>query len=248
MESSDVQKLIGNQVTVSFKIRSSVSRNFSYSFNVYGFTSADNGVSGTGLITGDGDYAGNTVALAADTWTTVSKTFTMQDPASGTGLASNGISIELWGRYTTTGAETDVEYQFSQLQLCVGNVELPFPPRSFAEEFALCQWTLRKSYAYGTVPGTAADSGAPVYLHGGLSSGYHSGHVNFPTMRTVPTVSYWDRAGNASKITTLDSSAVPTQNVTPTAGPGEITEKSFRIAHNANIAGISFHYVLDARL
>lgn len=250
MESIDVQKLIGNQVTVSFQIKSSVSRNFSYSLNVNGFTGVDNGINGTGLITGDADYAGNVVALTANTWTTVSKTFSMQDPTIGTGLASNGISIELWGRYTTSEAETDTEYQFSQIQLVTGSDALPFQPRDYPDELLRCLRYYQKSYSYATLPGTVVDAGAPIWLQGAVSTGYHSGNVQLQSpMRTSSyTILYWDRAGNTSKITTLDSSAVPTQNVTPTAGPGEVTEKGFRVAHSGTIAGISFHYALDDEL
>jgi hypothetical protein len=69
-------------------------------------------------------------------------------------------------------------------------------------------------------------------------------------MRTniSPTVLFWDRAGNAGAIATFDALAKPTENITPTVIPGEETESSFRIAHTANIAGISFHWTASADL
>lgn len=197
MESIDVHKLVGNQVTVSFKIKSSVARNFLYSINVYGFTGADNGVNGTGLISGEGDYAGNTLALAADTWTTVSKTFTMQDPISGTGLATNGISIELWGRYTTLGAETDTEYQFSQIQLVVGAIALPYQPRSFPEELALCQRYFEKSGNYTDAVGAGTLVGVAAWQ---IANNKVSSEMLYRVRkRAAPTVTLYDNASVSGK-------------------------------------------------
>jgi hypothetical protein len=255
MESIDVQKLIGNQVTISFKIKSSVSRNFLYSMNVYGFTSADNGINGTGLIAGDGDYAQNTVALTANTWQTISITFTLQDPSSGTGLASNGISIELWGRYTTTGAETDTEYQFAQIQLVSSSVALPFQPRNFADEYLACLRYYEKTYSLGTAAGANTQSGIIYVSAHVVNDGNATVIIPFKVAkRTVPTMVIYNGVGTSGYVDkAVNGGVFAASNASLTFNSATYNnENGFLLFTGGNTAGqmvaYGLHYTADAEL
>ncbi|MBU7316236.1 hypothetical protein [Paenibacillus oleatilyticus] len=51
------------------------------------------------------------------------------------------------------------DFDFAQVQLCAGDVALPFQPRHFAEELALCQRYFCKTFPYSTPPANNAGRG-----------------------------------------------------------------------------------------
>ncbi|SCW43837.1 hypothetical protein SAMN04487970_100738 [Paenibacillus tianmuensis] len=51
------------------------------------------------------------------------------------------------------------DFDFAQVQLCAGDVALPFQPRTFAEELTLCQRYFCKTFPYSTPPANNAGRG-----------------------------------------------------------------------------------------
>ena len=108
-----------------------------------------------------------------------------------------------------------------------------------------CQyyWT---DYDNGTAPGT--NTGAYFSLPGsftGPSGGTQVNAISFGCrMRIAPTVTYYDFAGNASKVSQINNSATETDNLTPTAGPTHITTTGFYWqGNNATANTTSFMHV-----
>ena len=70
--------------------------------------------------------------------------------------------------------------------------------RSFIDELRTCQHYFSKSYEYGTTIGTATRSGAHGWINSNGSNGEQT-NIHFPTtMRTTPTMSWWNPTNGAS--------------------------------------------------
>jgi hypothetical protein len=86
--------------------------------------------------------------------------------------------------YPTGTAGANDYYEITQVQLCAGEVDLPFQPKSFDDELKAC---LR--YFYNPLYNVTSNYPpvCPVYV---VSSTYGVGRINFPLpMRTTPTLS-----------------------------------------------------------
>lgn len=60
------------------------------------------------------------------------------------------------------GAHAASTYDIAQVQLCAGDVALPFQPKGFEEELRACMRYFEKSYDYGTAIGTLTTTGAHI--------------------------------------------------------------------------------------
>jgi len=207
----------GKKVTVSFYARSSIA-NKKLSIGM----TQHYGTGGTP--TANEKLTGTTVSLTAS-WVKYTYTFTTNTLAGKTFGTDNNdyLSLDLpymWGAtdggtYGYTGSETFVgagNIDIAQVQLCAGDVALPFMPRSFEEELRACQ-----RYCYAPATPTA-------YSYIGSGSGASATRVlifvKMPvTMRTSPTltitVSDWQMSDFAGAPFDLTDIAINTTEVTP---------------------------------
>jgi len=254
-------------VTLSFWVKSSVAQNF------FGY-----------IITLDGtsqNFPFETGSLSADTWTKITKVIpgnsNLQfDNNNAEGLrivfqafmgtgSTGSVSLDTWAAFngsvrtpnqTSTWWTTDNStWEFTGVQLEVGSVATDFEHRSFAEELALCQRYLYKTYDYATVPGTATFVGMQ---HGrNFSSSARSSVpicLNFPVrMRAVPTLTWYAGDGQSGKYST--GSTVGGTDLTTEKSVGTSIDESETGIYHANFSEdvpgtnlYAYHVVAEAEL
>lgn len=244
------RKLCGanKKVTLSFWARSDISgkRIGVYAGQTYG----------TGGLPSAGETINGNVFTLTSTWTKYTYTFTTNTLSGKTFGTDNNDSLNIaftymWGvdrasRVGTSTAETFVgagNIYIAQVQLCAGDAALPFQPRTFAEELALCQRYYEKSYQLSDAPGAAVVAGTfgnqsvianPVFT------------IPFKTRkRAVPTVTFYSYVTGASgKVRDFGASADLTVTV------GNNGESQCTVNVTGTIAGnlIIGHWTAEAEL
>lgn len=144
--------------------------------------------------------------------------------------STKNIIVLIWSDVTDTTLG-DFLY-ITDVQLEVGTAATPFERRQYGQELALCQRYYSKSYNLSTVPGTSSTGGYAALP--GLAGGTGNTRTNIRfavDMRTAPTLSYWDLAGNASKSSSFASNNAQTDN---------ISSASFSLA-NISTSGFTFN-------
>lgn len=132
IESIDTQKLRGKKLTLSFYARKGA--NYSPTSSV--FTSAIRTGTGTDEEVLNGYTGVNDTLTQNNTLTTNWQKFTYTTP---TVLADNVNELSLWFTWTPTGTAGAADYfEITQVQLCAGDVALPFMPKSYEEELRAC--------------------------------------------------------------------------------------------------------------
>lgn len=161
--------------------------------------------------------------------------------------STNNIAVLWW---TETAAAQNVEVGVSDFMLAPEAQWRPYAARDAQRELELCQRYYEKSYSQATAPGNAAFDGLPGNFSAGGSDFFSVNPMFQVTKRIAPTVSYWDSAGNASKITELTAGAGTTANVTPSIGLARVTDRSFEMVHDpaGSILGLRFGYAATAEL
>lgn len=150
----------------------------------------------------------------------------------------------------TVGAQTSQTWQINNVQLEPGTVATPFERRQYGQELLLCQRYYQMSYDIGTVPGTATNLG--LYAFGVALNGSTPGPGSIPfrvNMRAAPTISYWDGAGNASKLS-YGSAGSQSNNVTPTGAPTQLSTTGFAHPGQTSVGNVTnwIHYAASAEL
>lgn len=115
----------------------------------------------------------------------------------------------------TFGAANNID--IAQVQLCAGDVALPFQPKSFDDELRACQRYYEKSYNYATAPGTANYTTGATYANSTIGNALFFSGLSASTLRrftsknfkvkkriTSGTVRYWDGAGNLTKMSSAN--------------------------------------------
>ncbi|MFB6364414.1 hypothetical protein ACFCP7_10165 [Paenibacillus elgii] len=107
------------------------------------------------------------------------------------------------------------DFDFAQVQLCAGDVALPFQTRHFAEELALCQRYYEKSYDITKPPATTESGGMETRLSrfsigaGGNLNLYDNGPIYFKVVkRNNPTVTIYNRSTGIINSVFNDSTGV----------------------------------------
>ena len=193
--------------------------------------------SNAGLRIGWTLVAGTDRQITADTWQNVSTKY-------GTSNQVNFFD------------STDNVWNLTGVQLEVGSVATPFEHRSYGEELALCQRYYQKSYPTEVTPGTNVSASlgfagmeGRTGMSGVSSNGEHfRGTKLFPSMRTTPNVTIYDRVGNAGKITGTKYLTADTDNVTGPVQNVCATGFQVKCLNAGDFGGISFHYTADAEL
>lgn len=144
-----------------------VTPKFVQSFGTGGSPSSD-------VVTTNSDFTVTT------TWTKFTTTFTVPSISGktlGTTTGTDYCAIKL--DFPTGGAFT---LDIAQVQLCAGDVALPFQPKSYNDELTDCQ-----RYCWDLFAGNAS-ANLPVAFVVSESTTYFRGYLQYPvTMRTSPT-------------------------------------------------------------
>jgi len=161
----------------------------------------------------------------------------------------NNLAVAIW----TPNEETigDIVY-ISQAKLEIGSVSTPFVPLSFEEELRACQRYYEKSYNYGTVPGTditTTDWGLVGFNTGSATSNQKLLSFHFKVTKRInpTTLSIYDRAGNASKVSAIAAAGGYTDN---TAYTGSLTSETggYIYISATTIGGFAFAWAASSEL
>ncbi len=173
---------------------------------------------GTGGSPSAAEVIKGTPITLTSSWTKYTATFTTNTLVGKTfGTANDDyLSVDInymwgttWGNanvQTSVTAETFVgsgNIDIAQVQLCSGDVALPFQPKSFEEELRACQRYYEKSYDYVDAPATNTTNGL-ISCHGNVASagtGYMGLWIPFKVRKRyrAATIVIYDSAGNANK-------------------------------------------------
>lgn len=211
LEQRDCVGMFGQTVTLSFKAK------------VSGTTNFDNVKAGILSWSGTADTLTSDVVSAwgaEGTNPTLVSNWTFENTPSNLGVTTSwatyrvqgvidtasakNVAVFIWSDVTVNSA-SDVLY-ITDVQLEIGAIATPFERRSTEQEMALCHRYYWKSYRYATAPGANTDFQSAVMIAGSDAgaSVYVSQYFTFNSaMRAIPTISYWDVAGNASRLTTV---------------------------------------------
>jgi hypothetical protein len=235
---------LGKQVTVSFYARSSISGK-KMGINLYQDYGTGGSPSSVEVLTG------NTWTLTSS-WVKYSFTFNTNTLVGKTFGTNNNDNLSFqnyieWGSgiaptLGTTGAETfggSGNIDISQIQVCSGSVALPFQPKSYVEELALCQ-----RYYFASMPDNSASSAFFVKAANNDCAGF----AGFPvTMRIAPTnVHVWNGATVDGVFGFSSGAIAPT--VTAAATANGIYQISKVGGFTTEVYGALFHYKADAEL
>jgi len=115
------------------------------------------------------------------------------------------IAVFIW--VDDTDAAVDDELFISQVELCEGDIPLPYQPKSFADEFISCQRFYERSYNYGIAAGTTTATGAE---HGSTNDGgITTGTLNSVRYQTpkriASTISIYGTGGTIDTINDGDA-------------------------------------------
>lgn len=129
LENINAKKLAGKIVTFSCYIKSKAGMTSVNIDSLYNTT-------GSKISFGDTGITGTSTNINTSTWTKVTQTFTVT--SLGTLGANGTIGIQIKA-IKSTGESTADGIQIAQVQLCAGDVAIPFMPKSYAEELRDCQ-------------------------------------------------------------------------------------------------------------
>jgi len=235
MEGKDAAKFAGQQVTIAFQHKESVSAGNTTPQIFVAYATAPDNFASIHQVGTSGPLS------ASANYTKVSYTLTLPAVSGGHSIA-NGLVIII--RHTQGGTTGTLTGNLSQVQLCTGDVALPFQPRSFAEELALCQRYYEKSYEYATPPGTTDVNKGYIGIDLGTDT---TGKIDVPvrfsvSKRIAPTVILYDPIGNAN--------AVFRGSYNKPAEAVDIGDTGFvaRTTDPTSASGIYFHWTADAEL
>jgi len=217
-----VRTLAGQTVTVSFWAKTSGTFSVT-SFLVQNFGSGGSAETTTTFIPTTSTTTG---------WVRYTGTATLPSLSGKTIGANNFVLLIVRWNSPTNGATFDLW----GAQVEAGSVATPFEVEDYSTTLAKCQRYYYKSYSDGTNPGspvTATYGGlVPTSIVDSGVSTYSPGYFSYPVaMRTSPTLTYYDAAGNLSKFSTLTGGGLArTDNVGAVYSLYTSTSSGFYIA------------------
>lgn len=240
----------GKKVTVSFWAKSDIA-NKKIATSLY----QNYGTSGSPSA---GEFIKGEVFSLTSSWVKYTYTFTTNTLSGKTfGTAKDDyLQVYLWSMWgstlgnarikTSVAAETFVgsgNIDIAQVQLCAGDVALPFMPKSYEEELRACQ---RYFNVINGIPG--------YYISPSVISSTTTVIFSIPLqveMRTAPTISmggnrgtnwyFRDNSDNTNTTGTLVTSGSGTKNINVSFGSGTFTAaKIYTILLNDTTSNIAF--------
>ena len=146
------------------------------------------------------------------------------------------------------GSANDDYWAITGVQLEVGEQATPFEHRSYADELQRCQ-----RYYQQTHQGSKGSPSGAIFVTTGVNGQTTTGMINgcyvYPVrMRTNPTVSYYDGALNASKVTRYNPNSANNHN--ETGSPTQIEPNHLLLNSNSGSAAsqLGAYMELDAEL
>ena len=246
-----------SSITLSFRVYSSLTGTFGGSLQ----NSAQNR-----------SYPFTYTISSANTWTTIS--VTIAGDQSGTWLTTNGAGIYMWvglgvgatvsgtaGSWSgsnyvgATGATSVVgtngaTFYITGVQLEKGSTATSFDYRPYSAEFAMCQRYFENNYGVGFAIGSAnsyPNNYGVFFQSFNTTNGQKHVYDWFKVpKRAVPTVTYYDYAGNAGKMTSIDSGGTNTNNVS--IGYTPLNQNNLAAGATATWYGAGFFWVASAEL
>jgi hypothetical protein len=247
----------GKKVTVSFYARSSIANKRIGITLIQNYGSGGSPTAQELLLNPDGAI---TLTSTLTKYTATFTTNTLTGKTFGT-ANDDFIQIQFTYQWGVTRGGTDVEdgvtaedfggagtIDIAQVQLCAGEVALPFQPKSFEEELRACQRYYEKSYPQSVAPGTALDENlgyGTQFTHPSATGGIVTPYK--VSKRTIAgTVTVYDAAGTAGKVTGFTGAAfVDNQSLTYLAGK----ENGFYILNTtANTTNTYFNWSVSDEL
>ena len=249
-EIADATPYAGKTVTLSFYARkgadwSAGSSNLvAYIFSGTSSTETNRATTAypSGAVT---DLAGN--ATLTTTLQRFQYTFTFGANVTQFGLVFSG------GWVGTAG--TNDYYEVTGVQLEVGSVATNYVRQgaTIQGELAACQRYYYKTYNQTITPASSFAEGEGIYYATGINSSVNSSILSIPvtfpvTMRGVPTITYYDRAGTAARVTGLAYNGTGTNGVGPLNAvyirQNFVNFRAFNIAY----AGFELNFTAESEL
>jgi hypothetical protein len=167
---------------------------------------------------------------------------------SGTANAWTGSTkVQPTGSVSIVGTNGATWY-ITGVQLEVGSTATSFDYRPYTTELQLCQRYYQTSYDIGQTPGSNVGTGIQFSWASPNTSSIAGGAVTFSTsMRTIPSVTIYDRVGNSGKATGFNAGAGATENVSLNSVDYSTRYVWVRFYANGYYA-MSFNYVASAEL
>jgi len=228
----DVRTFAGQKATLSFYARADVpttgSQVTSAMFQIFG----TGGSAQVGVL----EYP---IALTTS-WQRYSVTFNVPSIA-GKIIGQNSMLYVQPIRISSSAPLTN--YYIAQVQLCAGDVALPYQPRSFAEELVLCQRYYEKSYDLDIAPGSTNTNGMIQFNSGVPTTNPIYIPVQFKVAKRIaPTVTLYDGAGAPGMV--YKGANGKTASLSRVGVSGFVGGT----ADSTNSSDLVFHYTADAEL
>lgn len=161
--------------------------------------------------------------------------------AAGSWSSNNYITAA--GAVSIVGT-SGAAFYITGVQLEAGSIATAFERRSYGLELSLCQRYFQKTLSQSSAVGAAIAGVVDVYYPAGVAQ--LRWYVTIPTMRTTPTVTFYDNAGASGKISYYN---VGWQNgLTPSVG-GASSDCAIYVAHySSSSMEYQFNYTASAEL
>ena len=232
-----VRTFAGQTVTVSFYAQSSTTSTFPI-INLRQFF----GSGGSPSAFVETQLATN-VSIGSS-WTKYTYTATLPSISGKTmGTAGDYLALFVWMPINTT-----FTVDIAQVQVEAGSIATAFERRPYGLELSLCQRYYQTTYDIGVTPGTATRNGLITALAYSGAATYGSGFNLQSPMRAAPSLSYWDGAGNASKVSYYAGSAWSDNNAFLSSILVLSTKSIFVVTNVAASAALMIHYTASAEL
>jgi hypothetical protein len=198
------------------------------------------------------------IITLTSSWTKYTKTFTTNTLSGKTFGTDNDDFLQIvftamWGTTTATNrfgggtAESFVgagSIWIAQVQLCAGDVALPFQPKSFEEELRACQRYYEKSYAYATALGTSTEVNCFMQIDP-IAAGYFP--IQFQVVKAkAATMVFYSTTGASGKYRDISSGA--DFDITGGTSFGDRGGRVELANHGAADELIGFHWTASAEL
>lgn len=201
------------------------------------------GTSTDGAITTVGTDIGSVNCTLTTTWTKFTAT-------TSAVVADTVTQLAVRFSYTGTGTAGAADYfEITQVQLCAGDVALPFQPKSFEEELRACQRYYEKSFDYATAPADSAGVLGSLTVVNAATGNYNPvGQAQYKVSKriTVTPTLYNTGASHADKIRNVSASTNHPATITSAGQSGFFVNVNNSATTAAQI--LSTHWTAEAEL